>query len=55
MMAGISSCEEPVVERLVAWSKVPHTSVTAVPMVDCRAGTAILSKTVAQGTGETGG
>jgi len=46
LMAGIYSCEERVVDRLVAWSQVPHTSVTAVPMVDCRAGSAILSKTV---------
>ena len=46
LMAGLYSCEERVVGRLVAWSEAPHTSVTAVPPEDCRASTALLSKTV---------
>ena len=40
------ACEEKVLDRLVAWSQVPHTSVTAVPLVDCKANSATISKTV---------
>ena len=46
LMAGIYSCEERVVDRLVAWSEAPHTSVTAAPLLDCTSSKAILSKTV---------
>jgi len=46
LMGGIYSCDERVLDRLLTWSEAPHTSVTAVPLVNCRAGTAILSKTV---------
>lgn len=46
LMAGIYSCNKVVVDRLVEWSKAPHTSVTAVSPKECMASNMILSKTV---------
>ena len=46
LMAGIYSCNKVVVDRLMEWSKAPHTSVTAVSPKECMASKMILSKTV---------
>ena len=46
LMAGLFSCGEGVVGRLGEWSRQPHTSVTAVPVEECRGSGALLAKTV---------
>jgi hypothetical protein len=45
LMEGIYSCDKKVVGRLGEWSRVPDTSVTAVPTKACRSGKAVLTKT----------
>jgi len=46
LMEGIYSCDNKVVGRLGEWSRVPDTSVTAVPTKECSRGKAVLTKTV---------
>ena len=46
LMEGIFSCDQTVIQRLEDWSRVPHTSVSSVPVSVCRSSQNLLAKVV---------